>query len=126
MHGRACGCSALDPLAVAAVAALAGRRPNRWSATPRSAASRPRPRATRTCSAADGTRCSTLLAQLHRSTEATALCIVTTSTDYVDPTRRAPAGPLRIGIGGPVGSGKTALVAALCRALRDRAVASAS
>ena len=30
-----------------------------------------------------------------------------------------PAGPLRIGIGGPVGGGKTALVAALCRALRD-------
>ncbi|MBR7831128.1 urease accessory protein UreG [Actinospica sp. MGRD01-02] len=29
-------------------------------------------------------------------------------------------GPLRIGIGGPVGSGKTALVAALCRALRER------
>ncbi|NUP53767.1 MAG: urease accessory protein UreG [Catenulispora sp.] len=29
------------------------------------------------------------------------------------------SGPLRIGIGGPVGSGKTALVAALCRALRD-------
>ncbi|HET9171837.1 MAG TPA: urease accessory protein UreG [Actinospica sp.] len=28
-------------------------------------------------------------------------------------------GPLRIGIGGPVGSGKTALVAALCRALRE-------
>ena len=28
-------------------------------------------------------------------------------------------GPLRIGIGGPVGSGKTALVAALCRALRQ-------
>ncbi|CAN0288253.1 unnamed protein product [Phaeothamnion confervicola] len=27
--------------------------------------------------------------------------------------------PLRIGIGGPVGSGKTALVAALCRILRD-------
>jgi urease accessory protein len=27
--------------------------------------------------------------------------------------------PLRIGIGGPVGSGKTALVAALCRALAD-------
>jgi urease accessory protein len=32
----------------------------------------------------------------------------------------APAGrALRIGIGGPVGSGKTALVAALCRALAD-------
>src|SRR5579871_4041470 len=27
--------------------------------------------------------------------------------------------PARIGVGGPVGSGKTALVAALCRALRD-------
>ncbi|WAX82261.1 urease accessory protein UreG [Streptomyces sp. KMM 9044] len=31
-------------------------------------------------------------------------------------TRRA----LRIGLGGPVGSGKTAIVAALCRALRDQ------
>src|SRR6187200_1404543 len=29
-------------------------------------------------------------------------------------------GPLRVGIGGPVGSGKTALTLALCRALRDR------
>ena len=28
--------------------------------------------------------------------------------------------PLRIGIGGPVGSGKTALTLSLCRALRDR------
>ena len=32
---------------------------------------------------------------------------------------RVPGEPLRIGIGGPVGSGKTALVAALCRELRD-------
>ena len=33
----------------------------------------------------------------------------------------APArGPLRVGIGGPVGSGKTALTLALCLALRDR------
>jgi urease accessory protein len=32
---------------------------------------------------------------------------------------RPGARPLRIGIGGPVGSGKTALVAALCRLLRD-------
>ncbi|MBD8506811.1 urease accessory protein UreG [Hoyosella sp. G463] len=32
---------------------------------------------------------------------------------------RAPGEPVRIGIGGPVGSGKTALVAALCRELRD-------
>jgi urease accessory protein len=30
------------------------------------------------------------------------------------------AQPLRVGIGGPVGSGKTALALALCRALRDR------
>lgn len=32
---------------------------------------------------------------------------------------RRPGEPLRIGIGGPVGSGKTALVAALCQQLRD-------
>jgi urease accessory protein len=30
------------------------------------------------------------------------------------------ASPLRVGVGGPVGSGKTALVEALCHALRDR------
>ena len=28
--------------------------------------------------------------------------------------------PLRVGIGGPVGSGKTALTLALCLALRER------
>jgi urease accessory protein len=40
------------------------------------------------------------------------------STDaHAAPPRAGRA--LRIGIGGPVGSGKTALVAALCRALRD-------
>ncbi|WP_197918755.1 urease accessory protein UreG [Thiosulfatihalobacter marinus] len=32
----------------------------------------------------------------------------------------SPNGPLRIGIGGPVGAGKTTLTAALCLALRDR------
>lgn len=31
----------------------------------------------------------------------------------------SPHGPLRIGLGGPVGAGKTTLTAALCRALRD-------
>ena len=31
----------------------------------------------------------------------------------------ASHGPLRVGIGGPVGSGKTALVEALCKHLRD-------
>src|SRR6202158_3749847 len=33
--------------------------------------------------------------------------------------------PLRVGIGGPVGSGKTALTLALCRALRERYVLAA-
>ena len=33
---------------------------------------------------------------------------------------RSPNGPLRVGIGGPVGSGKTALMEALCKAFRDR------
>jgi urease accessory protein len=33
---------------------------------------------------------------------------------------RNPNGPLRVGIGGPVGSGKTALMDALCKAIRDR------
>ncbi|WP_375256972.1 urease accessory protein UreG [Citreimonas sp.] len=33
---------------------------------------------------------------------------------------RSPNGPLRVGIGGPVGAGKTTLTAALCTALRDR------
>ena len=31
-----------------------------------------------------------------------------------------PHGPLRVGVGGPVGSGKTALMDALCKALRER------
>lgn len=38
--------------------------------------------------------------------------------DLSAPSRTA--GPLRVGIGGPVGSGKTALTLALCQALRDR------
>jgi urease accessory protein UreG len=32
----------------------------------------------------------------------------------------SPNGPLRVGIGGPVGSGKTALTARLCEAMRER------
>jgi urease accessory protein len=35
-------------------------------------------------------------------------------------TRRSPGRALRVGIGGPVGSGKTELVACLCRALAGR------
>jgi urease accessory protein len=33
---------------------------------------------------------------------------------------KSPHGPLRVGIGGPVGSGKTALMEGLCKAFRDR------
>lgn len=33
---------------------------------------------------------------------------------------KKPNGPLRVGIGGPVGSGKTALTEALCKAMRDQ------
>jgi urease accessory protein len=40
-------------------------------------------------------------------------------TDIAGDLPRTPGHALRIGIGGPVGSGKTALVAALCRALGD-------
>ena len=35
-------------------------------------------------------------------------------------THPSAANPLRVGIGGPVGSGKTALTLALCRALREK------
>ena len=35
-------------------------------------------------------------------------------------TQHLVSGPLRVGIGGPVGSGKTALTEALCKALRER------
>ena len=48
---------------------------------------------------------------------------MTTCSPPTPATRRSPAAPggaLKIGIGGPVGGGKTALVAALCRTLRDR------
>ncbi|MGQ9370109.1 urease accessory protein UreG [Azospirillum sp. A39] len=35
------------------------------------------------------------------------------------PIEKSHAGPLRVGIGGPVGSGKTALTDALCKRMRD-------
>ena len=35
------------------------------------------------------------------------------------PAPKSPHGPLRVGVGGPVGSGKTALMDALCKRLRD-------
>ncbi|HTK61860.1 MAG TPA: urease accessory protein UreG [Pseudonocardia sp.] len=42
-----------------------------------------------------------------------------TKRDQIEPLSGAPRRELRIGIGGPVGGGKTALVAALCATLRD-------
>jgi urease accessory protein len=41
------------------------------------------------------------------------------SVPMSDPTRARLPRPLKVGIGGPVGSGKTALAEALCRAFRD-------
>jgi urease accessory protein len=41
-----------------------------------------------------------------------------TSTEVT--MKQNPRNPLRVGIGGPVGSGKTALMDALCKRLRDR------
>jgi urease accessory protein len=35
-------------------------------------------------------------------------------------SQKSTSGPLRVGIGGPVGSGKTALMEALCKRFRDR------
>jgi len=43
--------------------------------------------------------------------------MATAQTANAEPHR---ANPLRVGIGGPVGSGKTALTLSLCRALRDK------
>jgi urease accessory protein len=40
--------------------------------------------------------------------------------DSLEPTRRSDRPALRLGVGGPVGSGKTALVDTLCKRLRDR------
>jgi urease accessory protein len=42
-----------------------------------------------------------------------------TSSDSQTRVSAGDHGPLRVGIGGPVGSGKTALVEALCKRLRD-------
>jgi len=44
----------------------------------------------------------------------------TTSGSITAPEKPSPNGPLRVGIGGPVGSGKTTLTAALCRAMANQ------
>jgi urease accessory protein len=42
-----------------------------------------------------------------------------TAPAAIAPITRSHTGPLRVGIGGPVGSGKTALVDSLCKSMRD-------
>ena len=42
-----------------------------------------------------------------------------TSSPSAPARPKSPHGPLRVGVGGPVGSGKTALMDVLCKALRD-------
>jgi len=37
-----------------------------------------------------------------------------------DPAKQSAASPLRVGVGGPVGSGKTTLVEVLCKRMRDQ------
>jgi urease accessory protein len=45
---------------------------------------------------------------------------INSTTDTPDPLPgNRPSSPLRVGVAGPVGSGKTALMDALCKALRD-------
>ena len=48
------------------------------------------------------------------------MTVVARPDPQVRTTTTTRHGPLRVGIGGPVGSGKTALVEALCKRLRDR------
>ena len=43
-----------------------------------------------------------------------------TSAPAPAPSSPSPHGPLRVGVGGPVGSGKTRLLECLCKAMRDR------
>ncbi|MEZ4504174.1 MAG: urease accessory protein UreG [Dehalococcoidia bacterium] len=47
------------------------------------------------------------------------MTLSTATLPSLDQAPKSGHGPLRVGIGGPVGSGKTALVESLCRRLRD-------
>jgi len=62
------------------------------------------------------------MAAARRTRIAAFICLPTEKSMHTHNGRIQPGqtNPLRIGIGGPVGSGKTALTLALCRALRDR------
>ncbi len=48
----------------------------------------------------------------------------TTSALHHIPNRTKPLPPLRVGIGGPVGSGKTTILEMLCKAMATSVVAS--
>jgi urease accessory protein len=51
---------------------------------------------------------------------AASLLVFDASTESQSHISASHRGPLRVGIGGPVGSGKTALIEKLCKKLRDR------
>ena len=74
-------------------------------------------RACRPSLPADAAPALDLLADYHLHRGGASVCVLST----IRPSRRAGR-RARIGIGGPVGSGKTALVAALCRALAGELV----
>jgi urease accessory protein len=46
--------------------------------------------------------------------------MTTATSSVIEQTSTRPGGPLRVGVGGPVGSGKTTLVEVLCKRMRDR------
>ena len=117
-----CGCSALDPFDVRR-RRCAGLRPEvDGVAAPTTGSPTPDD-----LPAAHRRRSLDIARRAPRRLGGPSLCILTTTTTTdeppcthrtgVDPHRAAAPrrGALRVGIGGPVGSGKTALVAALCR-----------
>jgi len=53
------------------------------------------------------------------NTPATATATTTSALHHI-PNRTKPLPPLRVGIGGPVGSGKTTILEMLCKAMRDQ------
>ena len=57
----------------------------------------------------------TIMARMVTATVRLLPAIIMGTTDMASPN-----GPLRVGIGGPVGSGKTTVAEMLCKAMRDR------
>ena len=116
----------LDPLRVTAVTAAVARSAEPVAADAATLGRPPSPRATRHCcrpraapSPTSWPNCTAHRRRpsLHRDDLLSGINGAARPCP-ADRPRRAAA--VRIGIGGPVGGGKTALVAALCRTLRDR------